>query len=71
MVVWYYVHDVKLTTWFVFFVDVIDVDVYDIDSEFIPTPNGHKYRVPNVTDNEKPKKGYTFTTFDDADDEYD
>ena len=31
---------VKLATWFVFFVDVIDVDVYDIDSEFIPTPNG-------------------------------
>lgn len=39
--------------------------------EFIPTPNGHKYWVPKVPDNEKRKKGDIFVTFDYAHDEYD
>ncbi|GKA36948.1 FAR1-related sequence 5-like protein [Tanacetum coccineum] len=43
-----------------------DVDVYDIDPEFVPTPKGHKYWVPNVPVDEKPKKFIVFNTYDDA-----
>ncbi|GKB29280.1 hypothetical protein Tco_0868681, partial [Tanacetum coccineum] len=46
------------------------VDVYDIDPEFVPTPNGHKYWVPNVHVDEKPKIVTVFNTFDDAYDMY-
>nr|GEU30331.1 protein FAR1-related sequence 5-like [Tanacetum cinerariifolium] len=46
--------------------DANDVDVYDIDPEFIPTPKRHKYWVPNVPVGEKPKKFNVFNTFDDA-----
>ncbi|GKA89263.1 FAR1-related sequence 5-like protein [Tanacetum coccineum] len=46
------------------------VDVYDIDPEFVPTPNGHKYWVPNVPVDEKPKIDTVFNTFDDAYDMY-
>ncbi|GKD53436.1 FAR1-related sequence 5-like protein [Tanacetum coccineum] len=46
--------------------DANDVDVYDINREFIPTPKGHKYWVPNVPVGEKPKKFTVFNTFDDA-----
>nr|GEU55340.1 hypothetical protein [Tanacetum cinerariifolium] len=42
------------------------VDVYDIDPEFVPKPNGHKYWVPNVHVDEKPKIDTVFNTFDDA-----
>ncbi|PWA90581.1 FAR1 DNA binding domain, FHY3/FAR1 family [Artemisia annua] len=42
------------------------VDVYDIDPEFIPTPNGHTYWVPDVPVDEKPIKGTRFNTFEEA-----
>nr|GEV51051.1 protein FAR1-related sequence 5-like [Tanacetum cinerariifolium] len=43
-----------------------DVDVYDIDPEFVPTPMGHKYGVPNVPVDQKPKKFTVFNNYDDA-----
>nr|GEX42622.1 hypothetical protein [Tanacetum cinerariifolium] len=46
------------------------VDVYDIDPEFVPTLNEHKYWVPNVPVDEKPKIDTVFNTFDDAYDMY-
>nr|GFA06813.1 hypothetical protein [Tanacetum cinerariifolium] len=46
------------------------MDVYDIDPEFVPTPNEHKYWVPNVSVDEKPKIDTVFNTFDDAYDMY-
>ncbi|GJX41858.1 hypothetical protein Tco_0256848 [Tanacetum coccineum] len=45
-------------------------DVYDINPEFVPTPNGHKYWVSNVLVDEKPKIDIVFNTFDDAYDMY-
>ncbi|GJS18834.1 FAR1-related sequence 5-like protein [Tanacetum coccineum] len=42
------------------------IDVYDIDPEFVPTPKGHKYWVPNVPVDEKPKTFTVFNTYDDA-----
>nr|GEY19970.1 protein FAR1-related sequence 5-like [Tanacetum cinerariifolium] len=37
------------------------VDVYDIDPEFVSTPNEHKYWVPNVHVDEKPKINIVLT----------
>nr|GEX51744.1 hypothetical protein [Tanacetum cinerariifolium] len=42
------------------------VDVYDIDPEFVSTLNEHKYWVPNVLVDDKPKIDTVFNTFDDA-----
>nr|GEY29713.1 hypothetical protein [Tanacetum cinerariifolium] len=46
------------------------VDVYNIEPEFVPTPNKHKYWVLNIPVDEKPKIGIVFNTFDDAYDMY-
>nr|GEY80727.1 FAR1 DNA binding domain-containing protein [Tanacetum cinerariifolium] len=42
------------------------VDVYVMDPKFVPTPKGHKYWVPNVPVNEKPKIDIVFNNFNDA-----
>ena len=51
---------------FLLFLEAAIVDVYDIDPEFIPTPNGHSYWVPDVPVDEKPKRGTRFNTFEEA-----
>ncbi|GJT20601.1 FAR1-related sequence 5-like protein [Tanacetum coccineum] len=47
-------------------VDTLYINISDDSDEFRPTPNGTPYWVPNVPEDEKPKKGFFFDNYNDA-----
>lgn len=51
---------------FNYFVDDSLLDSSESDDEIVPTPNGHKYYVPDVPVEEKPNEGDVFDNFDEA-----
>ena len=51
---------------FNYFVDDSHLDSSESDDEIVPTPNGHKYYVPDVPVEEKPNEGDVFDNFDEA-----
>ncbi|GKA83603.1 FAR1-related sequence 5-like protein [Tanacetum coccineum] len=47
-------------------IDVSDIESYRNDLDFAPTPNGTPYWRPDLSEDEKPKLGDIFDTFDDG-----
>ena len=44
-------------------VDQLDIELYETDPEFLPTPKGTPYWAPDITEDEKPKRGDIFDTY--------